>query len=105
MPRDRAACPVPVCRVAFGEREASETTDFFGFADRAHVAAGLRADVNLIDFDRLRLHQPEVVADLPAPRRAGRRPPLTAAGRSHRRGSPEIVTMPIELQRAQFAAA
>src|SRR5438270_1304570 len=29
-------------------------------------AAGLRADVNLIDFDRLRLHQPEVVADLPA---------------------------------------
>jgi hypothetical protein len=28
-----------------------------------------------------------VVADLPAPRPGGRRRPLTAAGRSHRRGS------------------
>jgi N-acyl-D-aspartate/D-glutamate deacylase len=36
----------------FGERQASETTDFFGFADRAHVAAGLRADVNLIDLEQ-----------------------------------------------------
>jgi N-acyl-D-aspartate/D-glutamate deacylase len=65
-PRARAACPVPVCRCRIGERQASETADFFGFADRAHVAAGLRADVNLIDFDRLKLHQPEMVADLPA---------------------------------------
>jgi N-acyl-D-aspartate/D-glutamate deacylase len=54
-----------LCRI--WQRQASETTDFFGFADRAHVAAGLRADVNLIDFDRLRLHQPEMVAHLPAP--------------------------------------
>jgi N-acyl-D-aspartate/D-glutamate deacylase len=27
---------------------------------------GKRADLNLIDFDRLRLHTPEVVNDLPA---------------------------------------
>ncbi len=50
--------------------QTSETADFFGFADRGRLATGLRADVNLIDFDRLRLHQPEVVADLPA---SGRR--------------------------------
>ena len=46
--------------------QTGETADFFGFADRGRLATGLRADVNLIDFDRLRLHQPEVVADLPA---------------------------------------
>ncbi|HWD57110.1 MAG TPA: amidohydrolase family protein [Stellaceae bacterium] len=46
--------------------QTSETADFFGFKDRGRLAPGLRADVNLIDFDRLRLHQPEVVHDLPA---------------------------------------
>ena len=46
--------------------QTSETADFFGFKDRGRLAPGLRADVNLIDFERLRLHQPEVVHDLPA---------------------------------------
>ena len=46
--------------------QTSETADFFGFRDRGRLIAGLRADVNLIDFDRLRLHQPEVLHDLPA---------------------------------------
>jgi N-acyl-D-aspartate/D-glutamate deacylase len=46
--------------------QTSETADFFGFSDRGRLAPGLRADVNLIDFDRLRLHQPEVAYDLPA---------------------------------------
>jgi len=46
--------------------QTSETADFFGFKDRGRLAPGLRADVNLIDFDGLRLHQPEVVHDLPA---------------------------------------
>ena len=48
------------------KRQTSETADFFGFPDRGRLAPGLRADVNLIDFDRLRLHQPEIVHDLPA---------------------------------------
>ena len=34
--------------------------------DRGRLAPGLRADVNLIDFDRLRLHKPELVHDMPA---------------------------------------
>jgi N-acyl-D-aspartate/D-glutamate deacylase len=46
--------------------QTSETADFFGFRDRGRLRAGLRADINLIDFDRLRLHQPEVLHDLPA---------------------------------------
>ena len=46
--------------------QTSETADFFGFRDRGRLEPGLRADVNLIDFDRLRLHQPEIVHDLPA---------------------------------------
>jgi len=30
------------------------------------LAPGMKADVNLIELDRLRLHQPEMVFDLPA---------------------------------------
>ncbi len=38
----------------------------YGFADRGVVAPGLRADVNVIDFDALRIHAPELRYDLPA---------------------------------------
>jgi N-acyl-D-amino-acid deacylase len=48
------------------KRQTSETADFFGFHDRGRLAPGLRADVNLIDFSRLRLYQPQLVNDLPA---------------------------------------
>src|SRR5258706_323151 len=48
------------------KRQTSETADFFGLTDRGRLAPGLRADVNLIDFDGLRLHQPELVHDMPA---------------------------------------
>ena len=48
------------------KRQTSETADFFGFRDRGRLEADKRADINLIDFERLRLHAPEVVHDLPA---------------------------------------
>src|ERR1700748_504544 len=48
------------------KRQTSETADFFGLNDRGQLAPGLRADVNLIDFDALRLHKPELVHDMPA---------------------------------------
>jgi N-acyl-D-aspartate/D-glutamate deacylase len=48
------------------KRLTSETADFFGFSDRGRLVPGLRADINLIDFDRLRFHQPELVHDMPA---------------------------------------
>jgi N-acyl-D-aspartate/D-glutamate deacylase len=48
------------------KRQTSETADFFGMSDRGRLVPGLRADVNLIDFDRLQLHKPELVHDMPA---------------------------------------
>jgi len=48
------------------KRQTSETADFFGFGDRGRLAPGLKADVNVIDFERLRLHVPEIRYDLPA---------------------------------------
>jgi N-acyl-D-amino-acid deacylase len=48
------------------KRQTSETADFFGFTDRGRLAAGMKADVNIIALDRLRLHHPELTNDLPA---------------------------------------
>ncbi|HVZ08451.1 N-acyl-D-amino-acid deacylase family protein [Rhodopila sp.] len=47
------------------KRQTSETADFFGFHDRGRLAVGKKADVNVIDFQKLRLHVPEVRYDLP----------------------------------------
>lgn len=46
-------------------RLTSDTADLFGFKDRGRLAVGAYADVNVIDFDNLRLPQPEYVNDLP----------------------------------------
>jgi N-acyl-D-amino-acid deacylase len=37
-----------------------------GLLDRGLVAVGYKADLNVIDYDNLRLHRPEVQTDLPA---------------------------------------
>ena len=37
-----------------------------GLGDRGVVASGYKADINVIDYDRLQLRQPEVVYDLPS---------------------------------------
>ncbi len=42
-----------------------DTAEAVGLRDRGVVAPGYKADINVIDFDRLRLHAPEVVHDLP----------------------------------------
>ena len=47
-------------------RQTSETADYFGFTDRGRLAPGMKADVNVIDMDRLVLHHPELIYDLPA---------------------------------------
>jgi N-acyl-D-amino-acid deacylase len=47
-------------------RLTSETADFFGFKDRGRLQPGLKADINLIDYDKLMIRRPEVVFDLPA---------------------------------------
>jgi N-acyl-D-amino-acid deacylase len=63
--RDRSRGPrLPLEHLV--KRQTSETADFFGFSDRGRLAPGLRADVNLIDFDRLQVQKPELVHDMPA---------------------------------------
>src|SRR5262249_55018221 len=48
------------------KRQTSKTADCFGLSDRGRLQAGLRADVNLIDFDRLQVKKPVLVHDMPA---------------------------------------
>ena len=44
---------------------ASDTANAVGFHDRGRIAPGMKADVNVIDLARLRLHAPHPVYDLP----------------------------------------
>jgi N-acyl-D-aspartate/D-glutamate deacylase len=44
----------------------SDTAGAVGLADRGVLAPGCKADVNVIDFERLTLHHPEMLFDLPA---------------------------------------
>ena len=46
--------------------QAADTAAAVGLFDRGRIAPGLRADINLIDYDRLKLKAPQVVYDLPA---------------------------------------
>jgi N-acyl-D-amino-acid deacylase len=63
--RDRSRGPkLPVEMLI--KRQTSETADFFGLSDRGRLTPGLRADVNLIDYDRLQVQKPELVHDMPA---------------------------------------
>ena len=43
-----------------------ETAELYGLGDRGVLAPGKKADLNVIDFERLGLALPELVADLPA---------------------------------------
>ncbi len=46
--------------------QTQRTASHVGWLDRGVLAPGYLADVNLIDLDRIGLHPPELVADLPA---------------------------------------
>ena len=46
--------------------QCADTAALVGLDDRGTLAAGQRADINLIDFDQLKLRAPEMVFDLPA---------------------------------------
>jgi len=47
-------------------RQTHDTAQLYGLLDRGTLAPGMKADVNLIDFESLQLHPPEMVFDLPA---------------------------------------
>jgi N-acyl-D-amino-acid deacylase len=46
--------------------QTSSTAALYGFGDRGVVAEGKKADLNVVDFDGMTLHAPEMVFDLPA---------------------------------------
>jgi N-acyl-D-aspartate/D-glutamate deacylase len=48
------------------KRQTKDTAELYGMRDRGVLAPGMKADLNLVDFDNLRLHPPEMVFDLPA---------------------------------------
>jgi len=60
--------------------QTSRTARLVGLLDRGVLAPGMRADVNVVDMDGLRLHRPEIVHDLPA---GGRRFVQRADGYRH----------------------
>ena len=47
-------------------RQTRDTARFFGMNDRGVLAPGFRADLNVIDLEKLALQSPRVVYDLPA---------------------------------------
>jgi N-acyl-D-aspartate/D-glutamate deacylase len=46
--------------------QARDTAAALGLYDRGRIEIGLRADLNVIDYDKLHLYAPEVAYDLPA---------------------------------------
>ena len=47
-------------------RQTKVPAEFAGLTDRGVLAPGMKADINVIDFDNLALDRPEMVHDLPA---------------------------------------
>jgi N-acyl-D-aspartate/D-glutamate deacylase len=63
--RDRTRGPkLPLEQMIRGQTQ--DTARAVGLYDRGLVAPGYRADLNIIDYDRLRLKSPQVAHDLPA---------------------------------------
>jgi N-acyl-D-aspartate/D-glutamate deacylase len=63
--RDREQGP----RIALAEairRLTSDIADYCGMADRGRIKVGLKANINLIDYNKLRLYAPRMIQDLPA---------------------------------------
>jgi len=71
--RRQGRLPLPELVRAMTSRPAA----MLGLADRGRIAPGLKADLNVIDFDRLSLKAPRMVRDLPS---GGRRLTQDATG-------------------------
>ena len=63
--RDRRKGPrIPLAEAI--RRLTSDIADYCGMADRGRIRVGQKANINVIDYDRLRLFAPRMVQDLPA---------------------------------------
>lgn len=58
-------------------QQTQRTARIMGLYDRGTLELGMKADINIIDFDRLQISKPEIIYDLPA---GGRRMMQTASG-------------------------
>ena len=62
--RDRTKGPrIPVETAVY--KLTGAPAQMYGFADRGFIRVGMRADINVIDLERLTIHEPVIKADLP----------------------------------------
>ncbi len=74
--RDRTRGPkLPLEHIV--QRQTAQTAALYGLSDRGVIAPGMRADLNLIDYERLSFESPRMAYDLPA---GGRRLVQKASG-------------------------
>ncbi len=62
--RDRPTGRIPVARLV--QQLSADVADFLGLRDRGRIGLGLRADLNVVDLERLAVGAPQLQADLPA---------------------------------------
>jgi N-acyl-D-aspartate/D-glutamate deacylase len=65
-----------------------QPANVIGFNDRGVIAPGMKADINVIDFENLAMHAPEIVSDLPG---GGRRLDQGASGYRYTLVSGEVI--------------
>jgi len=63
--RDRTSGPKLALEEAV-RKLTSEPADYMGMSDRGRLEVGLKANINVIDLENLRLYAPRMVRDLPA---------------------------------------
>lgn len=63
--RDRKVGPKLSIEAAI-KRQTHDTAKFYGLADRGVLAPGMKADINIIDYERLNATSPFMLRDLPA---------------------------------------
>jgi N-acyl-D-aspartate/D-glutamate deacylase len=73
--RDRARGQIELSRAV--QMLTADPADYLGLTDRGRLQVGLRADINVIDYESLALEPPQMVQDLPA---GGQRLLQTARG-------------------------
>ncbi|MBL4853137.1 MAG: amidohydrolase family protein [Robiginitomaculum sp.] len=62
--RDRDSKKISVARAV--QMLSADGADYLGLSDRGRIKVGLKADINIIDYEGLSLGVPEMVKDLPA---------------------------------------
>ena len=62
--RDRSDKKISITRAV--QMLSADGADYLGLADRGRLKAGQKADINIIDYERLELKVPVMVKDLPA---------------------------------------